>query len=102
MDHTEFESYFNVYSDNSIITMQILTSDIMEILIDFRKKQGIYFDVVIKDSTIYIRFWTQPMFEPKVAKKSLDKQLLAKEFYVLKFIIEVSKKINKVVQEVEI
>ena len=40
-DEAEFENYFDVYSTNSLITMQLLTSDIMEFFIDFQCSIGI-------------------------------------------------------------
>lgn len=46
MDSQEFEKYFDVVSDNKIIGMQILTPDIMEILVDFRKKTKINYDIM--------------------------------------------------------
>ncbi len=36
MDSSEFEKYFDVKASNSIIGMQILTSDVMEELVDFK------------------------------------------------------------------
>ena len=102
MDSCEFEKYFDVYSDNNIITMQILTSDIMELLVEFYNKYQLDYEVVIKNNTIYMRFFTGPMFEPEIFVNSMDKQLLHVYFGTFQFIVEFSKKINEILQELEV
>ena len=64
MDSKEFEKYFDVYSNSDIITMEILTHDIMEELVQFYDKYKIKFEIVIKNYNIYIRFDTGAVFEP--------------------------------------
>lgn len=56
MDSSEFEQYFDVYSDNKIETMQILTSDFMEIMIEYVRKTGINLEMTLLDNKFYIRF----------------------------------------------
>jgi len=102
MDSQEFEKYFDIYSENKILTMQILTSDVMTTLIDFYEKYKIDYEIVIRNNTIYMRFFTGAMFEPKVFGNSMDKKLLFSYFCILKFIVDVTKEINKALKEVEI
>jgi len=102
MDSEEFEKYFDVYSENKIVAMQLLTSDIMEIFIDFHKKYGINYEIVFRGNIIYTRFSTGIMFEPTIFGNSMDKRELFRYYCLLKFIIEVIQKVNKIKQETEV
>ena len=96
MDSSEFEECFDVFSDDRILAMRILTHDVMSMLSDFYKK--IKFEIAIKNDRIYIRFFTGVMFEPKFKNNTLDRELLFKYYYILKFVMEVTAKINKEIQ----
>ncbi len=61
-DSTEFEEYFDVFSFDPIETLRILTADVMQIMVDFRKQKDIKFEVTIKEKKIYIRFFTVRKF----------------------------------------
>ena len=102
MDNNEFEKHFDVYSPNKILAMQILTPDVMECLIDFHNQYKLDFEITIKDDLIYLRFFTGSMFEPKIYGNSMDKQLLFTYFCIVKFILEVTQKINITLQSLEI
>jgi len=101
MDSAEFEKYFDIYSENEMITMQLLTSDVMTTLIDFYNKYSIEYEIVIRNDRLYMRFFTGAMFEPKVFGNSMDKELLLRYYCILKFIIDVTKEVNKALKEVE-
>lgn len=102
MDSVEFEKYFDIYSENKIEAMQLLTSDVMETLTNFYNKYSLDFEIIFRNNTIYMRFFTGPMFEPQIFRNSMDKKTLAVYFCILKFIVDVSKNVNKALQEVEI
>ncbi len=102
MDSQEFEKYFDIYSEDKMITMQLLTSDVMATLVDFYTRYNIEYEIVIRDNKIYMRFFTGAMFEPKIFGNSMDKELLLKYYCILKFIVDVTKEVNKVLKEVEI
>lgn len=102
MDSEEFEKYFDIYSEDKILAMRLLTADTMEYLVNFYKKYELDFEFVFKDDKIYLRFFTGPMFEPKIFGSSMDKELLFVYYKILEFILELTKKINKTLQEIEI
>ena len=56
MDSSEFENLFYVYSDNSIVAMQILTSDIMEKLVAFEKRLDIHYELIVTGTEVFMRF----------------------------------------------
>lgn len=102
MDSSEFEKHFDVYGLNPIVTMQILTSDIMEMLIEFKEKSKIKYEITLKDAKMYIRFHTGGVFEPKLFGQSLDFNTLKKYYDIIDFIFKVTKSVNKVIAETEI
>lgn len=100
MDDTNFEKYFDVYSPNRNLAMQLLTSDIMESLINFYTEYNLDFEIIIRNNTVYLRFFTGPMFEP-ISENPIDKQLLFTYFCILEFILDVTKKINSTLNNLE-
>lgn len=102
MDSTEFEKNFDVYAKNKVMAMQILTSDVMSLLLDFKSKYKISYEITLKENHIYIRFNTGAMFEPEVFKNSLDKQLLQRYYNIINFTLDLCKVLNKTVEETEI
>lgn len=99
LDDEVFEKHFDVYTQDGVKTMQILTPDIMEQLVNFVDVSGIKFEVVFDGNKILFRFFTGKMFEPSVFKDSMDPQIL--EFYsnILKFTLDVTNKINKILTQ---
>ena len=102
MDSSEFEKDFDVYGTDKIMIMQLLTSDIMETLMEFKRQSKIKYELTIKEQVIYIRFHTGPVFEANVLKDSLDFNMLKKYYDIIEFILNVTRKINKTIEETEI
>lgn len=102
LDSTDFENYFDIYSTNSLITMQLLTSDIMEFFIDFQNSTGIDFELTLKNSRIYIRFFSGNIFEmPNLTESFLDKAKLKKYYEILNFTLEFTYKITNLLNNTE-
>lgn len=100
IDFQEFEEYFDVYATDKIITMQLLTSEILELIMEFRKEMN--FEVTIKNDYIYIRFITESLFEePDLETFSLDKDLLYKYYKTIDFSIKLSNLLVKTINETE-
>lgn len=102
MDSKEFEKYFDVYSNSDIITMEILTHDIMEELVQFYDKYKIKFEIVIKNYNIYIRFDTGAVFEPNILRKSNNINTLWVYYNILNFVTSFTIKINKLIKNIEV
>lgn len=103
MDSQEFEKYFDVTSTNEIVGMQLLTHDIMDLLIDFRTRIKLPFDILIRNDTMYIRLHVGPMFEGKINRKvAIDEKTVEKYFNIVDFIYSLSKMMIKVVEDTEI
>lgn len=103
MDSDEFEKYFDVISTNQIIGMQILTHDIMDMLVDFRKQLKMPLDILIRDDIMYVRLHVGKMFEAKFNKDAvIDKQSAKNYFDIVNFIYSLSKKMIQTVEETEV
>ena len=94
LDSSEFENFFDVFADDKIIAMQLLTADVMEDLINLAKEAHSEFDITIKNSCIYLRFRTVDMFEAEsLEKETLNKKSLYYYYRVLDFCFNLSNKI---------
>lgn len=90
MDMPEFEKIFDVESDDAILTMRILTADVMSEMIDFYRKYKYRFEISIIDDTVHMRLSTGPMFEPSVFKDSMEYKQLEKYYLVLKALVSIA------------
>ncbi len=103
MDSSEFEKYFDVSASNKIIGMQLLTSDVMEDLINFKVNTNIQYDIYISNNEIYIRFHSGEMFEARhFNSEALNKTEIQKYFYILNFTYNLSKKLINVINQTNI
>lgn len=94
MDSQEFEKYFNVFAQNKLLTMQILTADLMNYILSFKKENNIKFEIIIKHKKLYTRIHCKNIFEGNILKNPLDYKTLKTYFKYLDFIIELNKKLN--------
>lgn len=102
MDSTDFEKYFDVYCEDKILAMRILTADIMELMVEFYNKYNLFFEIVYKNNKIYLRFFTGKMFEPEIWKNSLNLKTIYEYHETVKFIIKVTEMSNKIVREIDL
>lgn len=101
-DSQEFEKVFDVYCTDKIIAMQLLTADIMQLLIDFQEEMNMDYELTIKNNCIYVRFMSGKMFETsKLTKSSLDKETLYKYYKMLDFIFSLTDKLINLIKNTE-
>lgn len=86
LDNTEFEKFFSVISDDDVIAYRLLTSDIMEQLLDFGLNYNLKFDIAIRKNKLYFRIHTGALFEPGMAKESIKKENFLKYYNSLKLV----------------
>ncbi len=102
MDSQEFEKIFDVYCDNKIVAMQLLTADVMQMLINFYNEMGMEYEITIKNNVIYIRFWSGKMFETgKVSQYSLDKSNIYRYYKMLDFTFSLTNKLVNMINDTE-
>ena len=102
MDSQEFEKMFDVSATDKIKAMQLLTSDVMADLIDFKNSSNKQFELTIRGNKLYFRFHCGNVFERAAFKDYLDFKTLNDYFNYLNFSCEVSKKIYTLVKETEL
>ena len=103
MDSNEFEKYFDVSTSDKIKGMQLLTHDIMELLVEFRVQNEITYDLVIENNNMYIRLDTGSLFESSFnSKKVIDERLTKKYYDAVEFIYSLAKTMIKNVEEAQL
>lgn len=102
MDSAEFEKKYNVFATDKIIAMQLLTSDIMQMLLDFKEKNKILPEITLKQNYLYIRFSTGDVFEANIMKSSLDYDTLKKYYDIINFTLKLTESFIKNIKETEI
>ena len=103
MDSEEFEKFFDVSSDNKIVGMQLLTHDVMELLVSFKKIAKIKYDVVIINDFVYLRFHTGTMFEFSNFKNNIfDEKSLKKYYDILDFTYSLSNILTDLIDKTEV
>lgn len=102
LDNDSFEKYFDVYSDNKILAMRILTLDTIEYLLDFYNSYNLKFEIILKNYAIYIRFFTNSVFELDIFGDSTNKSLLYSYYILFEFINKLSQKITATLQDIDL
>lgn len=102
IDNSTFEKYFDVYSSNEILTMRILTPDVLNTIVDFAEKNKILFEITFKDDKIFFRFFTGATFVPKILGNPTDKKSLYTYYYIINFIKDISILTNNAIADLEL
>lgn len=83
--------------------MQLLTADVMELLINFYEITNIKYDIIVRNNNIYLRFYTGAMFELKSLKnEAVNKEVLQKYYKVLQFSYELADKLINIINDTQI
>ncbi|MFA5511379.1 MAG: DUF3137 domain-containing protein [Candidatus Kapaibacterium sp.] len=81
MEDIDFENQFTVYSDDQIEARYILSTSLMQRILDFKKKAGSDIMMAFKDSRIYMAIPKQGLlFEPKIFGKLIAEETLRKYY----------------------
>lgn len=101
LDSSKFEEYFDVYSEDKIFSMRILTSDIMQILVDFYEKYSINFEIALKDNKIHISLDIGDVFKASIWRSIINKDGVHLYYIIFEFATKLSKKINETINLIE-
>lgn len=102
MDNVDFKKQFNVYTNNKLITHQILTSEVMDKLKNYYNNFNMFFELVIKNNKAYLRIETGPMFESFSVKNKLHKEDTFIYYSVLNFAFDLAKDIYTIIENTDI
>lgn len=95
LEDNEFEKYFVVYGDDQITARYVLSTSLMNRIVDFKKKTGrnIHFSFV--DSKFYLAIpCPKALFEPKLYKTLLDFNPIKEYFEDLQLAMEIVDDLN--------
>ncbi len=88
IESQEFEKYFDAYSSNKTEAKKLLGFDVINMIVKFEVESGLKFEISIKGSSIYMRFFTGPMFEISANGKTKDKDMLWIYYMIVNFMID--------------
>ena len=80
-DMPEFNEHYVVLSDNNSFKLE---KDVMQYMLDFKKKYDINVEIVIKDGRTYVKVFTGDIFEPRIYRYTENKERLWAFFKVIK------------------
>lgn len=102
MDMSEFEKLFDVQSEDAILTMQVLTSDVMAEMVDLYKKYKYRFEVSIIKDRVHMRLRTYSIFEPLIFGKPLESKEFEKYQMMLDALLSLASHIYETIERLEV
>lgn len=95
LDSENFEKNFNIFSENRMVTMQLLTPKVMDEIISFINECAINFEIVIQDNKIHFKFYTGAILPPQYFdlnyknRMNKNKRYVYYYYSIFKFIINI-------------
>lgn len=102
MDSGEFEKIYDIYTKNKIETMQLFTSEILQMFVDFKNENKVTPELTIVNDNLYIRVETGNVFEANMFKEALDYSTLKNYYDTIDFTLGITEKLLKNIKETEI
>ena len=93
IDNSIFEEIYNVYSDDEILAMRILTPSITNKILDLYNQHNLNFEIRIKNNTFYLRFRTENLFAPNIKDSKKEAANAVKYLEILKGIEQIMSEI---------
>lgn len=100
LDNVAFENTYKVFCDDKDYAYQFFTPDVMELLLEYREKMDVGFDITLVDDNIYIKIdeqlinlYSNPLNNP--LKRSTVEYFVKKIKYSMDFIEILLNKINE-------
>ena len=101
MDSGEFEKIYDVKTEDQISTLRILTSEVMQMLIDFKQNNKVAPEIVVDNNYLYIRFAVGNVFEPNFIRNDMDYDKLKKNYDMINFVFNLTEDFSKRIIEFE-
>ena len=102
MDSPEFESMYNLYSDNPVIAMRLITSDILELLSKAKMFLGLDIRIRTTNRKIILEIPMYDVIGVGVLNSDLNKDLLMEYFEIIKIIRKIMLGLYKEIQNLEV
>ncbi len=102
LDNGKIMDNFMVEGTDKMLAMRILTSEILEAIVNIKEKYGITLDLIVDNDKVYFLFYTPKMFEPTIWKNAMEKETMSGECSILRLVIDLMQKINCVIADLQI
>ena len=102
IDNEAFEKVYDVFSDNEILAMRILTPNITNEILNLRNKYHVHCEIKIDNDYIYFRFFVKELFGPFVFNKNKEALNIALSFKVIEGMQNIMGYLIKVIEEVDV
>lgn len=93
-DNASFNKILHVYSNNKINAMEILSSDILDYLVEFYNNYNVNFQIVFNGNKVYIRFFINQLFEPSIIGNIFNKSNFALCYIIMDFTLKLAEKLS--------
>ena len=95
LENIDFEKKFAVYSTDQIEARYILSTSLMDRLVNFRGKANRNVLICFANSQIYLAIpILKDLFEPRISKKRISYDLLSEYFEILSLVISIVDELN--------
>lgn len=102
IDNEEFEKIYDVFTDDKIKALRLLTPDVTTKMIDLYNETGIYCEVKIINDLLYIRLYTGPLFNFSFSKPEKEALMVGKSIAIIDSVFKVMKNFIKEVEEFDV
>lgn len=101
LDSEEFERIFDVYAENKILALQLLTADVMLDLEKMYTEASNKFEITIDHDMLYVSFATGAIFRApdELSIAVLDKKTLAQYYKRFEYTLKFNRKFLKTIEE---
>lgn len=89
IDNEAFEKIYDVFTDDKIKAMRLLTPDVTTKMIDLYNETGIYCEIKIINNILYIRLYTGSLFDFSFSNPEKEAKLIGKSLAVIDSVFKV-------------
>lgn len=102
IDNEAFEKIYDVFTDDKIKTLRFLTPDVTTKMIDLYNETGIYCEVKISYSDLYIRLYTGSLFNFSFSNPEKEALMVGKSLAIIDSVFKVMENFIKEVEEFDV
>ena len=102
IENEKFEKVYDVFTDDKIKAMRLLTPDVTTKMIDLYDETGIYCEVKIVNNTLYIRLYTGALFNFSFSKPEKEALMVGKSLAVIDSVFKIMENFIKEVEEFDV
>ena len=102
IDNEAFEKNYDVFTDDKIKVMRLLTPDVTTKMIDLYNETGIYCEVKIMNNLLYIRLYTGALFNLSFSNAEKEALMVGKSLAVIDSVFKIMENFIKEVEEFDV